>query len=109
MYSPAGRDTTDADDSKLRAYAQWVSIKINNNGTIPIQLKGLGIWWGKLYANGKSCLVDACLVKITHLFRGISRKQGQRGRHGLLQRHDHQPVRIDGVECLRQVGCRFGH
>ena len=45
-------DTTDADDSKLRAYAQWVSIKINNNGTIPIQLKGLGVWWGKLYANG---------------------------------------------------------
>ena len=41
-----------ADEPILRAYAQWVSITINNNGSIPIQLKGLGVWWGKLYANG---------------------------------------------------------
>ena len=32
---------------------------INNNGTIPIQLKGLGIWWGKLYANGQFRLNSA--------------------------------------------------
>ena len=53
-------ETTAVDDPILRAYAQWVSITINNNGTIPIQLKGLGIWWGKLYANGQSRLVSAC-------------------------------------------------
>ena len=45
-------EITAADEPILRAYAQWVSITINNNGTIPIQLKGLGVWWGKLYANG---------------------------------------------------------
>ena len=46
--------TTAVDEPIYRAYAQWVSIKINNNGTVPIQLKNLGVWWGKLYANGQS-------------------------------------------------------
>ena len=40
------------DGPELRAYAQWVTIRIKNIGNIPIKLANLSVSWGKLYING---------------------------------------------------------
>ncbi|KAH9848001.1 Aegerolysin aa-Pri1 [Lenzites betulinus] len=35
-----------------RAYAQWVSMEITNNGYMPLKVKNVYTSWGKLYING---------------------------------------------------------
>ncbi|EJF57343.1 Aegerolysin-domain-containing protein [Dichomitus squalens LYAD-421 SS1] len=40
------------DTPVVRAYAQWVAIRISNKSTIPIKLRSLEVLWGMLYANG---------------------------------------------------------
>ncbi len=36
-----------------RAYAQWVTIKLNNSGSKAVKLTNLDVSWGKLYADGE--------------------------------------------------------